>query len=344
MSDVDVAQLICRLIAINSANPATCSHGAGEARIAEFCSDWLNARGVRARLEPLSGHPERPAVIARFEGERVGPHVVLLGHLDTYTWYEPDEFDLRRRIRGPGAFDMKGGVAAILCAMSSIASTISRGAVTALLVPDEEHLSFGVRTLAPTIEADAAIVTEGTSTDIGTRHDGRMRAYVQMKSLRERDITVLTLAAMARCRQPALRGISIAYAGEPSPRLILQRVITPGENASQISEDLACLLRPLGIEQLEWDIREPFLVDENGFLCRCIRKHALRYALSAQWTGVHGWTEAGVLAAAGIPCVVFGPHGGGAHTCDEWVDADSVESVANALADAVVELCSLAPE
>ena len=35
--------------------------------------------------------------------------------------------------------------------------------------------------------------------------------------------------------------------------------------------------------------------------------------------------DAAFFAAAGIPTVVFGPHGAGAHAIDEWVDLSSVD-------------------
>jgi len=339
MIETDIAGLIRRLISINSANPATCAFGAGEGEIAGFCTDWLRARGVHARLEPLAGSMSRPAVIARNEGATKGLHVVLLGHLDTYTWYAPCRSNDNRRIEGPGAFDMKGGVAAILCAMANMTSRMRSGSVTALLVPDEEHASFGVRGLAPLLKADGAIVAEGTSADIGTHHDGRMRVFVETNSPRQREMTVLALAAMVRCGEAVLKGVAVASFDGPSPQLVLQRTIASHEDVADLSRGVAEKLHSLGIQKMRWDIREPFVADEDGLLCDCIKKHARRYALSACPTSVHGWTEAGVLSAAGIPCIVFGPHGDGAHTVDEWVDADSAADISNVLADAVIDFC-----
>ncbi|CAN7652339.1 M20/M25/M40 family metallo-hydrolase [Trinickia sp. LjRoot230] len=336
---VDIAELIRQLVAINSANPATCSWGAGEGPIATFCCEWLGAHGVRAALEPLAGRTARPALIARHENAAKGAHLLLLGHLDTYTWYAPHPTDDRRRIRGPGAFDMKGGVAAILCAMVTLVSKMRGGTVTALLVPDEEHASFGVRSLAPRLKADGAIVAEGTSADIGTHHDGRMRIFVETNSPREREMTILALAAMVRCGQEALRGVAVASSDGSSPQLVLQRRLAPGEDVVTILCNVEEILHALGIQKMRSDVREPFIADEDGALCECIRTHARRYALSACSTSVQGWTEAGVLSAAGIPCVVFGPHGDGAHTVDEWVDADSAADVSNAMADAAIEFC-----
>ena len=39
-------------------------------------------------------------------------------------------------------------------------------------------------------------------------------------------------------------------------------------------------------------------------------------------------TDCAILAAAGIPCVMFGADGGGAHAAEEWAEEESVEALA----------------
>jgi acetylornithine deacetylase len=54
--------------------------------------------------------------------------------------------------------------------------------------------------------------------------------------------------------------------------------------------------------------------------------------------GVPFWTDAALVAAAGIPSVLFGPAGEGAHAAVEWVDISSLErcrEVYSAVATAV---------
>lgn len=335
MSDWDIAILIRQLVAINSANPSTCEEGCGEAEIALFCTRWLEAHGVRARIESSASHTDRPAVVAVSEGREPGPTVLLLGHLDTFTWYQPSGWSGDGRIEGPGAFDMKGGLAAILYALLAIESRPHRGKVLALLVPDEEHTSFGVRAFAPSLNVDAAIVAEGTSADIGTRHDGRIRAFVPTNTVRDRDRLLWSLAMMARTGERALYGVSVAMLGAATPGLIAQRKIAPGERASHLAENLDAVLRSLANSNLQWEIRESFLADEDGALYACVKRHAP----GARTAPVSGWTEAGVLAAAGVPCIVFGPHGGAAHTSSEWVDVRSAAQVARVLAEASLDFC-----
>jgi len=45
-----------------------------------------------------------------------------------------------------------------------------------------------------------------------------------------------------------------------------------------------------------------------------------------QIAGVPFWTDAALLSTAGIPSLLFGPAGAGAHAAEEWVDLASVQA------------------
>ena len=51
------------------------------------------------------------------------------------------------------------------------------------------------------------------------------------------------------------------------------------------------------------------------------------------------WTDAGLIAEAGIPVVLVGPVGGGAHADVEWVSTDSLESLVDVLEGAIRAFC-----
>ena len=58
-------------------------------------------------------------------------------------------------------------------------------------------------------------------------------------------------------------------------------------------------------------------------------------AVAGREVGVVGhtaWMDAAILSAAGVPTVVFGPGGEGAHAVEEWVDLGEVEQCARTLA------------
>jgi len=52
-----------------------------------------------------------------------------------------------------------------------------------------------------------------------------------------------------------------------------------------------------------------------------------------------GWLDAALLADAGIPSIVFGPSGAGAHGTDEWVDLDSLVICARVYGQVMESFC-----
>jgi acetylornithine deacetylase len=55
--------------------------------------------------------------------------------------------------------------------------------------------------------------------------------------------------------------------------------------------------------------------------------------------GAGGWMDSALLSAAGIPTVIFGPTGEGAHADVEWVDLDSAATCANILTAVATAFC-----
>ncbi len=59
--------------------------------------------------------------------------------------------------------------------------------------------------------------------------------------------------------------------------------------------------------------------------------------------GASFWADSGLLAEAGIPTVLFGPAGEGAHAEVEWVDIASLERCVEIYSAVAADLCGLAP-
>jgi acetylornithine deacetylase/succinyl-diaminopimelate desuccinylase-like protein len=105
-------ELLGRLIQTNTVNPP-----GNEAAAQELLQETLTAAGFDCEL--LAAEPGRPNLLARLRGERDGPTLTFLGHVDTVR-ADPDEwsFDpwagdvVDGWVRGRGALDMKGQVAA----------------------------------------------------------------------------------------------------------------------------------------------------------------------------------------------------------------------------------------
>jgi acetylornithine deacetylase len=56
--------------------------------------------------------------------------------------------------------------------------------------------------------------------------------------------------------------------------------------------------------------------------------------------GWGGWMDSAILAAAGIPTVILGPHGDGAHADVEWVDLQSAARTTDALIGIISDFCA----
>jgi acetylornithine deacetylase len=59
----------------------------------------------------------------------------------------------------------------------------------------------------------------------------------------------------------------------------------------------------------------------------------------AEVVGVSYWADSAFLAAAGIPTVLFGPAGDGAHAKVEWVSLSAAVACAQVLAEAAAAFC-----
>jgi len=84
--------------------------------------------------------------------------------------------------------------------------------------------------------------------------------------------------------------------------------------------------------------RPPYALDPSQALPQALAAALNRRRLSAAAVGMSFWTDAAILAAAGIPSILFGPGGAGLHSVEEYVDVDSVLTCRDVLAETVTEL------
>jgi len=132
---------------------------AGVRAVAELFSDALRQIGMRTEWLDGADWNRAGHLVARY-GDK-GPHVLLIGHLDTV--FEPDSpfqrYELldERHARGPGTTDMKGGNVIIVEALRALqaAGVLDDMTVTVMLIGDEES-SGAPLTLARRALLDAA--------------------------------------------------------------------------------------------------------------------------------------------------------------------------------------------
>jgi acetylornithine deacetylase/succinyl-diaminopimelate desuccinylase-like protein len=134
-------ELLCGLIRIDTVNPP-----GNEEPAQELIADLLSEAGFHCEL--LSAEPGRPNLVARLRGEADGPTLCLIGHVDTVTadpadWsFDPWSGDVADGdVRGRGAQDMKGQVAAEVAAAAALGRSgwrPERGELLVVTLADEE--------------------------------------------------------------------------------------------------------------------------------------------------------------------------------------------------------------
>jgi acetylornithine deacetylase len=372
-SPTEVEALLAELVSIDSVNPALVPDGAGEAEIARFVARWAEEAGLTVEtVEPLAG---RPSVVARAGGRGDGRALMLNAHLDTVgvagmsAPHEPRVED--GRLHGRGSYDMKGGLAACMLATAAAARLGLAGDVLLAAVSDEEHSSIGVQAVVERFQADACVVTEPTSLEVCVAHKGfawwRVTARGRAAHGSRPDLGSDAIARMG----PVLTGLaqldhrleerthplvgrasvhaSLIDGGQELSSypdrcvLEIERRTLPGEPRETVAEELRLLLdggEPAALEGEVTLVREPFEVDDGEAIVETVRRNAAAVlGRKPEIVGHTAWMDAAFVQAAGIPTVVFGPHGDGAHAVEEWVDLASVEACARVLLATASEFC-----
>jgi acetylornithine deacetylase len=373
-----ITDLLAQLVAIDSVNPSLVPGGAGEARIAAFVAGWLTDRGLEVTVdEPLPG---RPSVVGVARGTGGGPSLMLNAHMDTVTvegMDRPHEPVVRDgRLYGRGAYDMKGGLAAIMVAGAAATTAGLSGDVIVSAVADEEHSSEGVQSVLRRWRADACIVTEPTELCACVAHKGFVWAELETRGRAAHgsraDLGVDAIVGMA----PALAGVpplqtrldahahpllgsgslhaSLISGGQELSSyperctLEIERRTLPGESAADVERELHELLAlareaepRLGTELRMGLVREPFEIDPSADIVATLRAAAApTLGAEPEIVGHKAWMDAAFIAAAGIPTVVFGPTGEGAHAIEEYVELESVQQVAEIVIETARRFCA----
>ena len=121
-------RLLRELVAVNSVNPTLVRGAPGEREIADLIAAEMRRGGLDVSIDTVTH--DRPNVVGVLEGRARGRTLMFCGHTDTVGVtgmtdpFTPMERD--GRLYGRGAQDMKGGVAAMIAAATSIAG---RGAL-----------------------------------------------------------------------------------------------------------------------------------------------------------------------------------------------------------------------
>jgi acetylornithine deacetylase len=353
--------LAAALVAIDSVNPALVPGGAGEREIASFVADWCARHGLE--VETLGN--ERPSVLATKRGSGGGRSLLLNGHLDTVgvagmeAPFEPRIED--GRLYGRGAYDMKGALAAIMLAATG--ATGLRGDVIVTLVADEELGSIGTEAVVERVHADAAIVVEPTELRVAVAHRGFVgfelrtagvaahgsRPDLGVDAIAKMGPVLLALAELDERLQAGLRDplvgsaslhSSLIEGGQELSSFPASCVLTgerrtiPGETVDQVEQELRAIAGDAELRIIA--SRDPLPATTGHPFVELVGK----VAEAGKYVGALFWTDAALIAGAGIPTVLYGPAGEGAHAEVEWVDLGSLERLRDVVGRVAAEWCA----
>lgn len=362
---VTIAELARELVAIPSVNPEF--GGDGEGQVARFVADWLERAGLEVTVEEAA--PGRPNVVGVARGTGGGRTLLLNAHTDTVgvdAMERPGEVRLEAgRLYGRGAYDMKGALATIMVAGARARELSLRGDVVVAAVIDEEVASLGTTALVERWPADAAIVAEPTELELCVAHRGFVAFEVEVRGRAAHgsrpDLGVDAIARMGHVLvgierldgtlrtdtpHPLLGTGSVhaslieggqEYSSYPE-RCVLkgERRTIPGETRELVERELESLIDGLDATVALPFSREPFEVGETEPVVDAVR----RASGASRVVGVGFWADSALLAAAGIPTVLFGPRGEGAHAAVEWVELDSLERCLDVYLAVAQDVCA----
>jgi acetylornithine deacetylase len=375
----DVAGLAAELVAIESINPQIVAGGSGEVGVARFVAEWCERAGLETTLSELAPGRANVVAVARGTGGgrslMLNAHMDTVGVAGMTTPFEPRLAD--GRLYGRGSYDMKGSLAACMLAAGEAKRHGLRGDVILTAVADEELASIGTEAVAASIRADAAIVTEPTELQLAVAHRGFVHLEVEVQgraahgSRPHLGIDAITkmgrvLVGIEELDRRLRANPTHPYVGSGSvhaslieggqefssypARCLLQaeRRTIPGETAALAEHELGEIVASAGEGDSDFSAtlrapisREPFEVAEDAEIVQTVRRHAAAVlGAEPELVGVSFWADSALLAAAGIPTVLFGPLGEGAHAEVEWVDVASLERCVEIYVGVAAELCA----
>ncbi|HTB12106.1 MAG TPA: ArgE/DapE family deacylase [Bryobacteraceae bacterium] len=283
------------------------------------------------------------------------------------------------KLYGRGSFDMKGSLAACMAAAKALADSKMQlhGDVLVAAVADEEYGSLGTSDLIEHIKVNGAIVTEPTALNVCLAHKGylwieveitgraahgskfdlgvdanmKMGAFLHELAILERDLRMRPphpLVGPPSLHAAMLTGGSglSTYAAQSIVKI--ERRTIPGETEAQAVGEIQQIVDRLRESDSDFHgtvraffVRDPFEVSPDAAIVKAVDAAAEKVLGGCPaHIGDTPWMDAALLQAAGVETVVFGATGAGAHADVEWVDLESVEKLAEILAEAALDYCA----
>jgi succinyl-diaminopimelate desuccinylase len=329
---------------------------------AGFVRGWLESRDIEVIEHDHNGMPLLVVEVGAPIGEV--PCVVFHGHLDVVPG-RPEQFEPRvegDRLIGRGAYDMKGGLAAMMCALTDVERQ-ERVHVRFVCVPDEESEELDLRSTDAFVASgkggDFAITGEPTDMHIGVEAKGVLAMWIAVHGRAAHSSTpwlgdnaILKAVDVFRTIEalPFMRESSQMF---DRPSINLGRIAggdalnkvpdhcamsvdvryLPGQDPAEILTAVRAIPE---IEVQRTFIHPPVTVSPSDPYVRALRDAVSRASREEVLSvGRDGASDAASFIEAGIPAVEFGPSGAGHHGPEEWVSVAALARYRRALADFV---------
>jgi acetylornithine deacetylase len=374
----DAGKLLSELVTINSINPDLVPGGDGEGEIARFIAKWAVEAGLEVHLhEPIPGRPNVVAIARGSGGGRslmLNGHMDTVGVEGMTRAHQP--YVKNGLLYGRGAYDMKGGLAACMLAVKAAKQKSLRGDVILTAVMDEEYAGLGTMDIARNYHADAAIVAEFTEMKLILAHKGFVWLDVETIGVAAHgsrpELGVDAIAKMGSLLVE-LEKLDRNLRGQPTHKwlgsgslhaalinggrelssypdrctLSIERRTIPGETPEMVEAEVQDIIQRLQRSDSKFKAqvrrgldRTPMETPEDSPIVNIVRSSSAKVLDHIpEVAGVPFWTDAATLWAAGIPSILYGPSGAGAHAIEEWVDLQSVEVCAEIYLATAAEFC-----
>jgi succinyl-diaminopimelate desuccinylase len=331
---------------------------------AGFVKGWLESRDIEVQHTDHNGLPVLVAEVGPPVTAAPAPCVVFHGHLDVVPG-RPAQFEPRiegDRLIGRGAYDMKGGLAGMMCALKDVED--QEGVrVRLVCVPDEESEEIDERSTDSVVKrglgGDFAITGEPTDLHIGVEAKGVLAMRIEVHGRAAHSSTPWLGDNAVLKAIDAFRAIeSMPFSRESSemfdrPSINLGRIhggdavnkvpdectmavdirYLPGQDPGEILAEVRALP---GIDVTRTFIHPPVSVARSDPYVRALRDAVARsISGEALSVGRDGASDAAAFLKVGIPAVEFGPAGAGHHGPEEWVSLASLARYRRALGDFV---------
>lgn len=369
--------LLSRLVGINSIS-STFSNGPGEGELAEFVLNYLQKLNLGAEIQTIApgranvvavlpGSDRKGSLLLNSHLDTVG----VEGMDQPFTLRQEND-----KLYGRGAYDMKGSIAVMLLLADYFVKHPPPLDILLTFVADEEDLSAGMEYLVNQWLCDisprpsGAIFLEPTEEKIGVSHKGfnwytlevigkaahgsrpeqGIDAILPLRSVLD-ELSKIQAELLEHEPDPLLGygslHSSIIEGGTelsviPSQSCLRwERRTLPRESQQQLDLELQRVVQAAKnhpgdheVKARELFVRLPHRVPDDALVLKRLQKASPQSGK----VGLSFWADSALGAQAGIPSVLFGPIGHGAHAVDEWVSSKSLVRVYEVL-KRLIESC-----